>query len=170
MQCTIYAALKADGMARMVQVEELILADLAKGNVHKLFCHLKGWYQAVTETQARPCFQTIEKQTAEHVDLYQQHESPGPPVAVNIATMDVRDDAPTNGEIRAAVSELTNGRSVGASHMRAEHLKEWLRGMKLEEDPKTAPNNVGTGDRWRTLAGLSKPSRTKVGYPSNLGG
>ena len=27
-----------------------------------------------------------------------------------------------------------------------EHLKEWLRGMKLEEDPETGPNNVGAGD------------------------
>jgi hypothetical protein len=30
--------------------------------------------------------------------------------------------------------------------MRAEHLKESLRGIKLEEDPEVGPNNVGTGD------------------------
>jgi hypothetical protein len=68
--------------------------------------------------------------------------------------VDVRDDAPTDGEIQAAVSELTNRRSVGASCMQAEHLKEWLRGMKLEEDPETRPNNVSAGDRWRALAWL----------------
>ncbi len=59
--------------------------------------------------------------------------------------VDVRDDTPTNREIRAVVSELTNGRSAAASRMQAEHLKEWLRGMKLEEDPETGPNNVGGG-------------------------
>jgi hypothetical protein len=52
MQCTTYAVLKVDHMARMEQVSESIIADLAKGNVHKAFCHLKGWYWAATETQA----------------------------------------------------------------------------------------------------------------------
>jgi hypothetical protein len=52
------------------QVGESIVADLAEGNVHEVFCHLKGWYWAATETQARPCFQTMEKQKAERIDLY----------------------------------------------------------------------------------------------------
>jgi hypothetical protein len=114
--------------------------------VHEAFRHLKGCYRGATETQARPCFQTMEKQTAECVDLYQQRDSPGLPVAINIAPVDVRIDVPTNGEIQAAVSELTNGISAGVSCMRAEHLKEWLRGMKSEEEPEIGPNNVGAGD------------------------
>jgi hypothetical protein len=154
MQCTIYAALKVDHTARMVQVGESIVTNLAKGNVHEAFHHLKGWYRAAMETQARPCFQTMEKQTAEHVDLYPRRESPGPPVAVNIEPVDVLDDAPTNGEIQVAVSKLTNGCSAGASCMWVEHLKEWLRGMKSEEDLEMRPNNVGMGDRWRALAWL----------------
>jgi hypothetical protein len=71
MQNAIHAALKVDCMARTAQVGESIITDLAKGNVHQAFCHLKGWYQGATETQARPCLQTMEKQTAEHVNLYQ---------------------------------------------------------------------------------------------------
>jgi hypothetical protein len=106
------------------------------------------------ETQARPCFQTMEKQTAECIDLYQQRESPDPLVTVNVAPVDVWDDAPIDGEIQVAVTELTNGCSGGASCMQAEHLKEWLWGMKLEEDPEMGPNNVGVGDRWRALAWL----------------
>jgi hypothetical protein len=77
----------------------------------------------------------MEKQTAERIDLYQRRESPGLPVAVNVTPVDVQDNAPTDGEIWVAVSELTNKRSAGASCMRAEHLKEWLWGMKSEEDP-----------------------------------
>jgi hypothetical protein len=88
----------------------------------------------------------------ERIDLYQQCESLGLPVTLNVAPVDVRDDAPTDGEIRVAVSELTNGPSAGASCMQAEHLKDWLWGMKLEEDPEMGPNNVGAGDRWRALA------------------
>jgi hypothetical protein len=70
MQHTIHAALKADRTAHMVQVGNSIVADLAEGNIHETFHHLKGRYRAATETQARPCFHTMERQTAECVDLY----------------------------------------------------------------------------------------------------
>jgi hypothetical protein len=70
MQRAIYALLKVDHTACMVQVGESIVAGLTKGNVHEAFHHLKGWYQAAMETQARPCFQTMERQTVECVDLY----------------------------------------------------------------------------------------------------
>jgi hypothetical protein len=155
MQRTIYPALKVDCTARMVQVDKSIAAGLTKGNVHKAFCHLKGWYCAATETQTWPCFQTMEsKRQSMLIFINQQHKSPIPLVPINVAPVEVRDNAPTDGEIRAAVAKLTNGRSAGASHMLMEHLKEWLWGMKLEEDLETGPNNVGTGDRWRALAQL----------------
>jgi hypothetical protein len=53
--------------------------------------------------------------------------------------------------------------------MRAEHLKEWLRGMKLEEDPETGPNNVGAGDRWRALARLVQAIWDKGRIPPQHG-
>jgi hypothetical protein len=56
MQCAIHAALKVDCTALTAQVSDSIVADLDEGNVHKTFCHLKGWYRVATETQARPCF------------------------------------------------------------------------------------------------------------------
>jgi hypothetical protein len=117
MQHAIYVSLKVDRTAHTAQVSESIVADLAKGNMHEAFRHLKGWYRAATETQAQPCFQTLEKQTVEHIDLYQQRDSLGLPVAVNATPVDVRHDMPTNGEIRNAVTELTNRRSAGASCM-----------------------------------------------------
>jgi hypothetical protein len=70
MQHTMYTLLKVDRTAHMVQVGKSIVADLAEGNVHEAFCHLKRWYRAATETQAQKCFQTMEKQTEEHVVLY----------------------------------------------------------------------------------------------------
>jgi hypothetical protein len=42
MQHTIYAVLKADHTARMAQVGESIIAKLAKGHIHKVFCHGKA--------------------------------------------------------------------------------------------------------------------------------
>ena len=38
--------------------------------------------------------------------------------------------------------------------MRAEHLKEWLKGAKLVEDPEKGPNNVGAGKEWEALLQL----------------
>ncbi len=52
MQRAIHVALKVDRTACMAQVGKYIVTDLAKGNVHKAFHHLKGWYQAAMETQA----------------------------------------------------------------------------------------------------------------------
>ncbi len=54
----------------MAQVGNWIVAKLAEGNVQEAFHHLKGWYQTATETQAKPCFLTMEKQRAERVNLY----------------------------------------------------------------------------------------------------
>ncbi len=145
MQRVIHAALKTDRAARTAQVGELIVAKLAKGNVHEAFRHLKGWYREASETQARPCFQTMERQTAERVKLYQRRNSPGLPIVLDHAEMrtKIQDEIPDEEEIRVAVTELTNGCSAGVSWMRAEHLKGWLKGAKLEEDPKKGPANVG---------------------------
>ncbi len=88
MQHAIHAVLKTDRTARTAQAGDSIVTDLAKGNVHEAFCHLKGWYRAATETQARPCFHTIKRQTVECIDLYQRCDSLDPPVTINVAPAD----------------------------------------------------------------------------------
>ncbi len=61
----------------------------------------------------------MERQTMERVNLYRRHNSPGPPLIVNVGllTGEIRDDTPTNGEIRTAFAEPNNGRSAGVSRM-----------------------------------------------------
>jgi hypothetical protein len=172
MQRAIHAALKRDHAARTAQVGESIVAKLAKGNVHEAFRHLKGWYREASETQARPCFQTMERQTLERVKLYQRRNLPGPPIVIDnteMLTEEIRDNTPTDGEIRVAVAKLTNGPSVGVSRMRAEHLKEWLKGAKLEEDPKTGPTNVGAVKEWDALVQLVQAIWDKGKIPTQLG-
>ena len=44
MQWAIHAVLKRDCAARMAQIGKSIVAELAEGNVHEAFRHLKGWY------------------------------------------------------------------------------------------------------------------------------
>ena len=38
--------------------------------------------------------------------------------------------------------------------MRAEHIKEWLRGMREEEDPERQGRCVGHGDNWKLFVEL----------------
>ena len=85
MQHAIHAALKRDCTGRTAQVGKLIVAELAEGNVHEVFRHLKGWYQEASETQARPCFQTMERQTAERAKLYRRRDSSGLPIVLDHA-------------------------------------------------------------------------------------
>ena len=53
--------------------------------------------------------------------------------------------------------------------MRAEHLKEWLKGAKLVEDPEKGPNNVGAGKEWEALLQLIQVVREEGGIPTQLG-
>jgi hypothetical protein len=53
--------------------------------------------------------------------------------------------------------------------MRAEHLKEWLKGAKLEEDPEKGPNNVGTGKEWEALLQLVQAVWEEGRIPTQLG-
>ena len=101
MQRAIHAALKRDHATRTAQVGRLIVVKLAKGKVHEAFRHLKGWYREASETQVKPCFQTMERQTVERVELYRRRDSPGLPIVVDHAEMrtDIRDDTPDEEEL-----------------------------------------------------------------------
>jgi hypothetical protein len=74
----------------------MIKSELTGGNVHEAFCHLKGWYQAASETQAKPCYQTMERQTFERVNLFARRELPGNPLPINITPVKIDNDAPSD--------------------------------------------------------------------------
>ena len=94
----------------------------------------------------------MDVQTAERVELYAERTPPGDPIPINVQPSDVRDDTPDDAEIRAAVRKLRNGRAGGASNMRAEDIKSWLRGAEDEEKN----NTEGAGDRWRAFVRLTQ--------------
>jgi hypothetical protein len=143
----IGAALRKDQRDQIASIGKNIVAKLAGGNVQEAFRHLKGWYRAATETQSEPCYDTMERQTSERVDLYARRQSPGDPLLIHLTPAEINNDVPSDSKIRTAVGELTNGRAGGASGMRAEHVKAWLRGVVEEEDPESQ-GNAGKGDNW----------------------
>ncbi len=148
MQCQIDVLLCKDHADRTEQVGTLIESKLTGGNVQEAFHHLKGWYRAASETQAKPCFHTMERQTSERVNLYASRLSLGNPLPINVERTKINDDVTSDGEIRTAVSKLSNGRAAEASGMRAEHAKEWLWGIHQEDDPERLGGGPGDGDHW----------------------
>jgi hypothetical protein len=109
LHCQIGASLCKDRVDQTAQVGCGIESKLAGGNVQEAFCHLKGWYRAATETQAKPCYHTLERQTSEQVNLYTSRASPGNPLPINYGPIEINDDAPSDKEILLATSELLNG-------------------------------------------------------------
>ncbi len=70
---------------------------------------------------------------------------------INVTPIPVPDGTPTDHEIREVVGKLRNGHVAGAMGMQAEHLKEWLRGIKRKE---AADGVEGAGDHWRLFVVL----------------
>jgi hypothetical protein len=106
-------------------------------------------------------------QTPEWINLYRRRNSPRLLIHVGKNLFDVQDNTPIDGKICAAVSELSNRRSAGASWMRAEHLKEWLQGMKREEELEDI--NTIAGNQWRALVKLVQTVWNKGRIPPQLG-
>ena len=154
MKQEISGGIKADKRRLTAKVGERIAAELEAGNVQEAFLHLKGWYRAASETQLAPCPQMMERQTNERVQLYAKRVAHGEKFPQNGDPFNIGDDIPTDGELRAAVVQMSHGRCGRASGIHAEHIKAWLRGAKKEEDPETAGDNQGAGKTWREFAGL----------------
>jgi hypothetical protein len=144
----IGVSLQKDLTDQTAKVGAAIEAELAGGNVQEAFRHLKGWYRAATEMQAKPCYHTMECQTLERVDLYARRESAGNPLPINVTPVEISEDTPTDGKLRQVAGKLTNGQVVGASGMHVKHVKEWLNGVQWEEDPEGCGVD-GAGDNWR---------------------
>jgi hypothetical protein len=66
----IGTSLCKDWADQTATVGSMVEAELTGENVKEAFHHLKGWYRAMSEMQAKPCYHTLERQTLEWVDLY----------------------------------------------------------------------------------------------------
>ena len=87
----------------------------------------------------------MERQTDERVELYAERDAYGADFPENGSPFGIDDSQPSEDELRTAVSQLSHGRCGGASGIRAEHIKAWLRGAKKEEDPEKGANHIGAG-------------------------
>ena len=143
--------LKVDRRQRAEDAAAEIEAHLAAGDLQEAWNVAKRWYRMAEDRAPKPCFESMEKQTEERAELYRKRVPPGDDIPINVEAYDVRDDTPSDGEIREAVrGGLKNGRVGGASRIRAEDVKGWLRDREEEERGGTA----GLGDKWQLFVKL----------------
>jgi hypothetical protein len=92
----------------------------------------------------------------ERVELYTAVTPPGWEMRINVTPTAVHDEPPMHQEIRGVVVQLRNSRAADAMGMKAEHLKEWLRGTIKHEESE---NRVaGEGDCWRFFCAVDADS------------
>ena len=115
-----------------------------------------GWHKTVEPKAAKPCFRSMERQTKGQEDLYGYQQPPGERILRNADRAPSDDGPPTDEELRGATRWSGNGKSGGASSMRAEDLKDWLRGAGEEEETEAEGTEGfrGRGDEWRLLVKL----------------
>ncbi len=106
---------------------------LLTGDIQEAFCFLQCWYREVTKAAPKPCFQTVERQTRDHKQLYRYVPSPGDLIPVNVDPGGVEDGRPHDPEICEKVHGLSNKRAGGTWCIRAEGLKRWLTECEAEE-------------------------------------
>ena len=122
---------------------------------------LNGWYKAAVNRAPPPARATLERITAERVDLYSYVPPPGDNIPVTVTFAYVDNSVPMEDEITDAVKKLRRNRSGGPSGMRSEHLKRWItvanRGKLTEEkgEEKTEVEEEG-GDLWGKLVELTQ--------------
>jgi hypothetical protein len=109
----------------------------------------------------------LERQTSERVDLYARRDSPGNPLPINVTPVKINNNALSDGKLQQVVGKLTNGQAAGASGMRAEHIKEWLRDVRWEEHLE-GQGAEGTGDSWCLFVQLVQTAWTHGVIPRQL--
>ena len=159
----IRASLKGDRKRRVeavgTDVEALLGGD--PPNVKEVWRRMKGWYRAAVNRALLPARDTLERITAERVELYSHVPPQGDNILVTVTLSDIDDSVPTEDEILEAVKKLRRNRSGEASGIRAEHLKGWLVAAKRRQmaeekgEEKTEAEEEG-GDLWGKVVEITQ--------------
>ena len=129
---------------------DAMMEKLAGGEMQEAWWMLKAWYRNAEDRAPKPCYDTMAKQTAERAELYAKVQAPGEPIPINVEPYAIDNAVPKEPEIRAVVKGMRNERAGGASGIKAEQIKQWLRSMLMEEEKEIA----GLGDKWRLFVEL----------------
>ena len=111
----IRASLKGDRKRRVEAAETDVEALLGGDppNAKEAWKRMKGWYKAAVNRALPPARATLERITAEWVELYSYVSPPVENIPVTGTPSDVYDLVPTEDDIAEAVKKLRRNRSGG---------------------------------------------------------
>ena len=129
----IKQAFREDRKERARVAGEAIMVALLDGKAREAWGISRAWHKECDPAESKPCYDSLEAQTREREELYKRRAPPGDRIPSRAARPPSDDTPPTDKELRQAAKSSSNGRSGGASKMRADDLNEWRRGMENEE-------------------------------------
>ena len=128
---------------------------------------LKRWYQYVSVWAPKPSRTDMENVRGNFQNLYHREDPnpPGLPLTTHVNPDKVNDKIPSEAELEAVVLCLRPHRSGGHTHLRAEHFKQWQRGVYLRDYSKTSPRR----ERWMCLVDIVQHMWSTGEIPQELG-
>jgi hypothetical protein len=141
----INAGLKGNQKQCVATVAENIKGHLVGGETKEAWQCLKGWYKATSKRTPSASPMLLATQTAKCVALYRKVPSPGEPLFIHVNKVDIPDGVPSDGDLRAVVRGLQNGRTAGGCGLQAEHIKVWLTDVVCKKEEQS---DVGLGEKW----------------------
>ena len=120
---------------------------------------MQGWYREVVDHALPPARVTFERITAECKELYSALPPPGETIPTSVPPYPIDKSLPTYEEVKWAVRRLRGHRLGGPSHMRTEHLWEWLRDHRATE----VATEAATEAEGETSGPEDRESATKEG-------
>ena len=174
----IKAGLSGDWRQRAATVAENIEMHFVGGETKEVWRCLKRWYRAASEQAPTASIMLLAAQTAERVLLYGKVPSPGEPLLIHVNKISIPDGVPSDQELREVVRGLQNGRAVGATGLRAEHIKVWLSDVVCEEEetgpmredgpPREGESEKGMGKKWCIFVKLMKAVWEQGSIPKQM--
>jgi hypothetical protein len=107
---------------------------IAQNRSKEAYGLLKRWYRNVTEKPLTPTREDLAKVSDDFELLFTRRPPPGAELPIHVTPFPIPDNIPDEDEIGGAIMRLKNGKSPGATGMRAEDLKRWY--TKREETPE----------------------------------
>ena len=152
----IRTSLKGDRKRRVeaagTDVEALLGGD--PPNAKDAWRRMKGWYKDEVSRALPPAQATLQRITAEQVELYSYVPPPGENIPVTVTPSELDDSVPMEDEIAEAVKKLRRNRSGGAvrdAHRAAERVDRGVQQRKTGGKERRGENG-GRGGR-RGLVG-----------------
>ena len=85
----------------------------------------------------------------EFIKLYSEEKPKGENLQINIQPFKINDQTPSEEEIKKAVMKMKLNKSPGATGIRVEHLREWMKGSENGQKNRTRSMEKGNTSNQR---------------------